>query len=66
MYLANKFEKLGLKTVYPGLTSHPSHLVFKNQMNTEFGYGGMLTIDVGSLKSKLADGAYAKEKFEAI
>ena len=50
MYLANKFEKLGLKTVYPGLTSHPSHLVFKNQMNTEFGYGGMLTIDVGSLK----------------
>ena len=50
MYLAEKFEKLGLKTVYPGLTSHPSHLVFKNQMNTEFGYGGMLTIDVGSLK----------------
>ena len=50
MYLAKKFEKLGLKTVYPGLTSHPSHLVFKNQMNTEFGYGGMLTIDVGSLK----------------
>ena len=50
MYLAEKFEKLGLKTVYPGLTSHPSHLVFKNQMNSEFGYGGMLTIDVGSLK----------------
>jgi methionine-gamma-lyase len=50
MYLAEKFEKLGLKTVYPGLTSHPSHLVFKNQMNTEFGYGGMLTIDVSSLK----------------
>ena len=50
LYLAKKFEKLGLKTVYPGLTSHPSHLVFKNQMNTEFGYGGMLTIDVGSLK----------------
>jgi methionine-gamma-lyase len=50
MYLAEKFEKLGLKTVYPGLTSHPSHSVFKNQMNTEFGYGGMLTIDVGSLK----------------
>lgn len=50
MYLAEKFEKLGLKTVYPGLTSHPSHLVFKNQMNKEFGYGGMLTIDVGSLK----------------
>ena len=25
-------------------------MIFKNQMNTEFGYGGMLTIDVGSLK----------------
>ena len=51
LYLAQKFESLGLKTVYPGLASHPSHQVFKAQMNAEFGFGGMLTVDVGSLKN---------------
>ncbi len=49
MYLAQKFEELGLKTVYPGLPSHPSHELFKSMMNKEYGFGGMLTIDVGSL-----------------
>ena len=49
MYLATKFEEDGLKTVYPGLSSHPSHELFASMMNEEYGYGGMLTIDVGSL-----------------
>ncbi|XLS30621.1 aminotransferase class I/II-fold pyridoxal phosphate-dependent enzyme [Flavobacteriaceae bacterium M23B6Z8] len=48
-YLATRFEKDGLRTVYPGLDSHPGHTVLKRQMNPEYGYGGMLTIDVGSL-----------------
>lgn len=50
MYLAKKFEGLGLKTVYPGLASHPSHDLFKAMMNEQYGFGGMLTIDVGSLE----------------
>ena len=50
MYLASKFEKEGLKTVYPGLASHPSHKLFSNMMNAEYGFGGMLTLDVGSLE----------------
>ena len=49
VYLAEGFEKLGLKTVYPGLASHPSHELFKSMMNKEYGFGGLLTIDVGSL-----------------
>ena len=48
-FLAHKFEADGLKTVYPGLESHPSHQLFKSMMNTAYGFGGMLTIDVGSL-----------------
>ena len=48
-YLAQKFEADGLKTVYPGLESHPSHELFKSMMNEKYGFGGMLTIDVGSL-----------------
>jgi len=50
IYLARKFEFDGIKTVYPGLKSHPSHNVFKQQMNQEYGFGGMLTIDVGTLE----------------
>ena len=45
-FLAEKFQKDGLKTVYPGLASHPSHELFKTMMNAEYGFGGMLTIEV--------------------
>ncbi|NNC50375.1 MAG: aminotransferase class I/II-fold pyridoxal phosphate-dependent enzyme [Flaviramulus sp.] len=48
LFLAHKFEADGLKTVYPGLKSHPSHKLFKSMMNPQYGYGGMLTIDVGT------------------
>jgi len=50
MYLAGEFEADGIKTVYPGLESHAGSKLFTSMMNTEYGYGGMLTIDVGSLK----------------
>ena len=50
MYLAESFEKDGVKAVYPGLKSHPSHKIFSKMMNKEYGYGGMLTIDAGSLE----------------
>ncbi|QVY64026.1 aminotransferase class I/II-fold pyridoxal phosphate-dependent enzyme [Polaribacter sp. Q13] len=49
-FLADKFEADGLKTVYPGLVSHPSHLLFKSMMNAEYGFGGILTIDAGTLE----------------
>ncbi len=49
-YLAARFEELGLRTVYPGLKSHPSHEIFKRLMNEKYGFGGMLTIDAGSLE----------------
>tara|TARA_R110002073_G_scaffold313380_2_gene485253 strand:+ start:17681 stop:18904 length:1224 start_codon:yes stop_codon:yes gene_type:complete len=50
LFLAKKFEADGLKTVYPGLASHPSHQLFQSMTNEEYGYGGMLTIDAGSLE----------------
>lgn len=50
MYLAERFEKQGIKTVYPGLKSHPSHAVYASMINKEYGFGGMMTIDVGSLE----------------
>ena len=51
MYLAESFEKDGIKAVYPGLKSHPSHKIFSKMMNKEYGYGGMVTIDTGSLET---------------
>ena len=51
LYLAEKFESDGITTVYPGLESHPSHELFKQMMNAEYGYGGMMTIDAGSLEN---------------
>src|SRR5690554_5863954 len=50
LYLARQFEKDGLRTVYPGLESHPSHQLFTRMMNPEYGYGGMLTLDAGSIE----------------
>ncbi|MFO8147575.1 MAG: aminotransferase class I/II-fold pyridoxal phosphate-dependent enzyme [Bacteroidota bacterium] len=49
MYLAQKFEADGFRTVYPGLPSHPSHELFKKMMNPDYGFGGMLTLDVGTI-----------------
>lgn len=50
MYLATKFEKDGLKVVYPGLKSHPSHDLYTTMINPEYGFGGMMTLDVGTLE----------------
>ena len=50
MYLAKNFEKDGLRVVYPGLKSHAGHKVMKKQYNMEYGFGGLMTLDVGSLE----------------
>jgi methionine-gamma-lyase len=50
LYLAEKFEIDGLAIIYPGLESHPQHELYKSIYNDEFGFGGMLAFDAGSLK----------------
>jgi len=46
MYLAKKFKEIGLKVVYPGLEEHRGFELISKLMNKEFGYGGMLSIDM--------------------
>ncbi|MBN2756440.1 MAG: aminotransferase class I/II-fold pyridoxal phosphate-dependent enzyme [Bacteroidales bacterium] len=46
MYLAEKFAEIGLKVSYPGLKSHPGHELMTKNMNTEFGYSGLIAIDM--------------------
>lgn len=51
LFLAQAFEKDGLRVVYPGLSSHPGHLIMEDQVNLEYGYGGLMTLDVGTLEN---------------
>ncbi len=46
MFLADKFEKDGLKVKYPGLKSHKNHLLYKQMMHDDYGFGGLMTLDV--------------------
>ncbi len=50
MYLAKMFESDGIRTVYPGLKSHPSNKLYESFLNEDYGFGGILTIDAGDLK----------------
>lgn len=50
-YLAHKFQELGLKVHYPGLKNHPQHELMKESINKEFGFGGMLVLDVDTMEN---------------
>lgn len=47
-YLASKFREAGVKTVYPGFEDHKGHDVLVKMMNPEFGFGGIIAIDLGT------------------
>jgi len=47
-YLSEKLQKLGLRVIYPGLKNHNGYEMLKKIYNPDFGFGGMLTIDVGT------------------
>ncbi len=49
LFLAQKFEADGFQVGYPGLTSHKGNAIMKRQINAAYGYGGLMTMDVGSL-----------------
>lgn len=47
-YLARKFREYNIKINYPGLEDHRGHETLKRMMNPEFGFGGLITIDMGT------------------
>lgn len=49
LYLAERFKEMGLRVHYPGLPEHPQHELLRSLMNEGYGYGGMMTLDVGEL-----------------
>uniref|UniRef100_A0A7N0TSU5 Methionine gamma-lyase n=1 Tax=Kalanchoe fedtschenkoi TaxID=63787 RepID=A0A7N0TSU5_KALFE len=46
MAYATRMKKLGLKVIYPGLEDHPQHQLLKSMSNKDYGYGGILCLDM--------------------
>ncbi|XP_010430614.1 PREDICTED: methionine gamma-lyase isoform X3 [Camelina sativa] len=43
---AERMRELGMKVIYPGLETHPQHKLAKGMVNKDYGYGGLLSIDM--------------------
>ena len=54
---AERLQTLGLNVNYPGLPDHPDHVLFSSQHCPDYGFGGILTLDMGTqeLAYKLMD-----------
>jgi methionine-gamma-lyase len=50
LFLAENLSDSGLKLIYPGLKNHPQHELHKKLMNVEFGFGGLLALDLKTHK----------------
>lgn len=48
MYLAQRFKEVGFKYNYPGLPEHPDYKLTCSMMNEGYGFGGMISIDMGT------------------
>src|SRR4030042_1531186 len=46
MFLAERVREYGLHIMYPGLPEHPGHELLTRMMNPNFGFGGMIAIDM--------------------
>lgn len=49
-FLAEKWEQDGLKVKYPGLKSHPQHELYKTMIHQEYGFGGLIALDVETVE----------------
>ena len=48
LFFAENLERLGLEVTYPGLGAHPDHALMSKLHCPDYGYGGILTLDLGS------------------
>ncbi len=45
---SERLTAAGLPVIYPGLPDHPDHELFDRLRRPEFGYGGLLCLDLGT------------------
>jgi methionine-gamma-lyase len=51
LMLAERLHDLGLDVGYPGLAHHPDHALFDELRCPDYGFGGVMTLDLGDLDS---------------
>lgn len=64
MYLGEKFKEIGLPVNYPGLPESKGHETLKKMMNPEFGFGGIIAIDMKT--TERADALMEKMELEGV
>ncbi len=45
---AERLHAMGMTVTYPGLCDHPDHQLMSKLHNPDYGYGGILTLDMGT------------------
>jgi methionine-gamma-lyase len=46
LLFSERLANRGMEVVYPGLTTHPQHELLKSLAHPDFGYGGLLSLDL--------------------
>jgi methionine-gamma-lyase len=66
--IAEHLEELNIKVSYPGLKSHPQHDLITSQINKDYGYSGLITIDCKTTEkaNRLMSILQNEEKFGLI
>jgi len=47
---AERLHEMGLTITYPGLPDHPDHALLSELHSPDYGYGGILTLDMGTVE----------------
>ncbi|TFG89674.1 MAG: aminotransferase class I/II-fold pyridoxal phosphate-dependent enzyme [Candidatus Atribacteria bacterium] len=68
MYFAQRLAELDLQVSYPGLQTHTQYDILKRDMNPEFGFGGIFTLDLGTQEKayKFMDALQNDQQFGLI
>ncbi|MDH3901790.1 MAG: aminotransferase class I/II-fold pyridoxal phosphate-dependent enzyme [Xanthomonadales bacterium] len=48
---AERLQEMGMTVSYPGLSSHPDHELISELHCPDYGYGGILTLDMGTVET---------------
>ena len=64
LFLAENFEKNNIPVIYPGLKTHSQYLDYQKILNTDYGFGAMMAIEMDSAeKAMYLAQALQNEKF---
>jgi len=66
--MAERLERAGLHVHYPGLATHPHHARLAGMMNADYGWGGIVAVDFGTIEraNRFMEHLQLKEKFGFI